>query len=189
MKQDTVDRRIKYTKFQLREAMIRLLEKYPFSKISVSMLCEEADINRKTFYAHYESVSQLLEQITGEAMMNLQQCILRHSEPYKEVNLEQTLLKILTYVADNARLFRVLLGKNCGWDFKGVLIGLLNTELSGVLTPELRENRVMFDYVTEFSVSGSISVILRWLETGMKESPTEMAGDLTRMLLKNVAMG
>ena len=189
MKPEKMDRRVKYTKHQLQEALIALLETYSINKISVSMLCEKADVNRSTFYAHYENAFQLLEQMERQAMADLQGYILSHSEPYKEANLEQTMLQIMNYVEKNARLFRALLGKNGGWDFKGVLIQLLNTELTGILTPQLRENRVMFDYVTEFSVSGSISVILRWLETGLKEPPEDMAKMVTHMLLKNVAIG
>ena len=51
MKQEKIDRRIKYTKHALQEAMIELLETHPIAKISVSMLCEKADVNRSTFYA------------------------------------------------------------------------------------------------------------------------------------------
>ena len=189
MKQEKIDRRIKYTKHALQEAMIELLEIHPIAKISVSMLCEKADVNRSTFYAHYENAPQLLEQMEADAMANLQNYIVAQSEAYKEANLEQTMVQILTYVAQNDRLFRALLGKNGGWDFKGMMIQLLNTELKDITAPELRKNKATFDYMIEFSVSGSTSVILRWLENGLKETPKQMAKIVTRMLLKNVAMG
>lgn len=188
MRQEKMDRRIRYTKHILQETMVDLLEIYPASKISVSMLCEKADLNRSTFYAHYENVPQLLEQMEHDAMSNLQDCITSHTEIYKEANLEQIMVQILEYVSENTRLFRVLLGKNTGWDFNGVMINLLNTELTGIISPELGRNKVMFDYVIEFSVSGATSVIQHWLKKGAKESPKQMANIITHMLMKSVAM-
>ena len=47
------DRRVKYTKMVLRNALIKLLETKPISRITIKEICEEADINRTTYYAHY----------------------------------------------------------------------------------------------------------------------------------------
>ena len=187
MKQEKIDRRIKYTKHALQEALIELLEDHSIAKISVAMLCKEADVNRSTFYAHYESVPQMLEQIENDTMENLQNYISSHSAPYDEFNLEQTMFQILTYVSQNHRLFKALLGKNGNWDIKSGMITLLNTELMGIISPELLQDHALFSYVIEFSVNGSTSVIVRWIETGMNESPAHMAKTITYLLMKNVA--
>ncbi|MBR5127405.1 MAG: hypothetical protein IKU69_03150 [Roseburia sp.] len=49
------------TKSMLAETLISLLEKKPISKITVSELVNLCDINRKTFYYHFEDVYGLLE--------------------------------------------------------------------------------------------------------------------------------
>lgn len=41
------------TRALLQEAYLRLMEKYEEAEITVSMIAEEANINRATFYAHY----------------------------------------------------------------------------------------------------------------------------------------
>ena len=187
MNQEKIDRRIKYTKHALQEALIELLEHHSIAKISVAMLCKEADVNRSTFYAHYESVPQMLEQIQNDTMENLQNYISSHSAPYDEFDLEQTMLQILTYVSQNHRLFKALLGKNGNWDIKSGMIKLLNTDLMDIISPELLQDHALFSYVIEFSVNGSTSVIVRWIETGMKESPSHMAKTITYLLMKNVA--
>ena len=51
------DRRIRITKKAIKESLIELLQEYPIAKISVKMICESADINRSTFYAHYNDQS------------------------------------------------------------------------------------------------------------------------------------
>lgn len=55
------DRRVKFTKMFLKESLIDLLEEKSIFKITIKEICEKADINRATFYAHYSDQYNLLE--------------------------------------------------------------------------------------------------------------------------------
>ncbi len=57
-----VDRRIVKTRRPLHEAIRRLIIKDNTTKISVSELAHEADIDRKTFYLHYASIEELIQE-------------------------------------------------------------------------------------------------------------------------------
>lgn len=58
-----MDKRIKRTKQLLRNALSSLLETKKIEDISVTELCKLADINRSTFYLHYESVADACIEI------------------------------------------------------------------------------------------------------------------------------
>ena len=45
-------------------ALISLLKKKPFEYITVSEICETASVNRSTFYLHYETIIDLLDETT-----------------------------------------------------------------------------------------------------------------------------
>ena len=45
-------------------ALISLLKKKPFEYITVSEICETAGVNRSTFYLHYETIVDLLNETT-----------------------------------------------------------------------------------------------------------------------------
>lgn len=62
------DRRTKYTKMVIREALLSLLHNRPIEKITVSDLCARAEISRPTFYLHYADLYALLDEI-GEDMI------------------------------------------------------------------------------------------------------------------------
>ena len=66
MEDMTVDRRVKKTKRQLRQALMHLMTEKPSRSISVRELAERADINRGTFYIHYKDVSDLLQRLEDE---------------------------------------------------------------------------------------------------------------------------
>jgi|GEM_PF-3528544 len=59
-----VDRRTEYTQSLIRDTLFDLMESTPIDKITVRRLCEEAGINRSTFYSHYKDVWDVVEQIT-----------------------------------------------------------------------------------------------------------------------------
>ena len=49
------------TKKMLANTLISLMKKKPLSKISISEIVKECQINRKTFYYHFEDIYDLLE--------------------------------------------------------------------------------------------------------------------------------
>ena len=60
------NQRTRLSKILLKNALMDLLgEKGSVAKISVRELCERADLNRSTFYAHYSEPKELLEQISA----------------------------------------------------------------------------------------------------------------------------
>jgi AcrR family transcriptional regulator len=70
MQKDTttkkIDRRTQYTQSVIKEAFIQLLQKMPVEKISVTEICKIAEINRGTFYIHYQDPYDVLKQIESE---------------------------------------------------------------------------------------------------------------------------
>ena len=60
----TSDRRVKYTISALEDALLDLMAEKPLERVSVKELCEKADINRSTFYAHYGSPQELFDSVT-----------------------------------------------------------------------------------------------------------------------------
>ena len=67
-KELTESRRTRYTRRAMQDALIELLRDQPLGSITVKALCERADVNRSTFYAHYASIEELLHDIEDETM-------------------------------------------------------------------------------------------------------------------------
>ncbi len=67
----TEDRRTKYTRKAIRDALMELLNTKPYSKISVTEICRLAEINRGTFYIHYYDVDDVLDDILSLAFSDV----------------------------------------------------------------------------------------------------------------------
>ena len=63
-----MDLRIKKTKRAIRSAFYELIKEKPLEKITVREIAERAEINKTTFYAHYETVYDLVDQLEQEAV-------------------------------------------------------------------------------------------------------------------------
>ena len=57
------DKRVLRTKKALHEALLRLIQEKPVSRVTTTELCREADINRNTFYAHYSTPEDVLREV------------------------------------------------------------------------------------------------------------------------------
>lgn len=68
METGKIDRRRRYTLSVIREAFFDLLAEVGFAKMTVADICRRADINRGTFYLHYEDKFALLDALIDEAL-------------------------------------------------------------------------------------------------------------------------
>ena len=62
------------TKARIQRCFLELLEEKPLSEITVTELAQRTHINRVTFYSHYDSLQQLLQEIQHEAAA----CFIKH---------------------------------------------------------------------------------------------------------------
>lgn len=69
MKQRTPDRRTTYTKDLIKKTFLFLMQKNKFTKISVTLLCKTAEINRGTFYLHYCDLYHVLEELISDMLV------------------------------------------------------------------------------------------------------------------------
>ena len=113
MKELENDRRTRLTKALIRQAFTSLLEEKPIQRIAVTELCQRAGINRSTFYAHYDDIYDLLQQIEEDMLRDFQQAL----APLLEADLEmlsplQITTGIYRCLKDNADLCTVTLGEH-----------------------------------------------------------------------------
>ncbi len=68
MGEKRTDRRAAYTRMVIRDAFFEIMRERGFAKMSVADICKRAEINRGTFYLHYEDKFALLDALIDEAL-------------------------------------------------------------------------------------------------------------------------
>ncbi|MDL2236913.1 TetR/AcrR family transcriptional regulator [Christensenellaceae bacterium OttesenSCG-928-K19] len=174
-----LDRRVKYTIMMLKDALVELMQKEHISKISVKALCERADVNRSTFYAHFEDQYDLLHSIEQEAMDNITHYLSRQDYTDNIPVSFQVLNRILVYVKENAGLFRALLSDNGGSNIQKDILKV--PEIFDFQIYNSQGERTK-EYLAVFAITGCVSILQKWLEDGTPES-TETISDLVLQVL------
>lgn len=172
----SVDRRVRKTRRQLRECLITLLKEKKVQDITVRELTEMADLNRGTFYLHYKDVFDLLEKTESELLVEFNQLVLKHGAVDLKQRPAVIFYEIYSLVYDNADLIEILLGENGDLNFVNRLKLLIRDKCLGDWMEVFRSgNPAAFDAFFSFIVSGCVGLVQYWLQTGLKETPQQMA--------------
>lgn len=178
-----VDRRVKYTKMVLKESFINLLEKKVIAQITVKEICEDADINRATFYSHYTDVYDLLKQIENELLENVNIYLIQLYQ--RGPTVDETILteKIFGYIKENAKLCKLLLSERGDLSFQKKIMILVYDKIINELTDNNKITREDAEYVYSFAITGCVGIVQKWLDDDMKKSPRFMAEMVLKLTL------
>jgi AcrR family transcriptional regulator len=180
------DRRVKYTKMVLRESLIELLREKPIARITVKELCEKADINRATFYAHYTDQFDLFKQIEAEFIADVNSYLDTFTLEQGETGLLQLIIKIFEYVEENKELCRILLGRNGDMDFQTHIMQIVSERVFFEWKKRRKVDESVTEYIYTYVATGSIGIIRKWLFAEAQETPEKMAALVARLANKGI---
>ncbi|WP_349774385.1 TetR-like C-terminal domain-containing protein [Oceanobacillus luteolus] len=157
MTSEKLDRRKKYTRMVLKDSLLKLLKQKTFSSITVKEICELADINRSTFYAHYQDPFQLLETIEDEIIADMRKYLHTYNLQEKEDALRMT-EKLIQYFSAKHEELQILLNKSGELSFERKVRHVAEQFMMNKMTSE-EKNTHLPEYVSKFIISGSIEVL------------------------------
>ena len=181
MKKKPEDRRVRYTKMVLKDSFIKLLEKKDISRITIKELCEDADINRATFYAHYSDQYDLMERIQDELLDNIADYLAAYTKNELPSVPVDTVEHIFEYIKENARLCKLLLSERGDLNFQKRVLMLAYEKNINDLIKNGVTSREDAEYIYAFTLTGCVGVIQKWLNDNMLKSPRYMAETITEL--------
>lgn len=101
-----MDSRIIKTRREIRNTFLDLLNEYPYEKISIKLLCEQAFIARPTLYAHYQSIQNVLIDCVDNKLEKA------NVSDYFAVFSEDSFIKYFSLIRMNKKLVEVLFQNN-----------------------------------------------------------------------------
>ena len=179
------DRRITRSKKALRGALISLIEEKGFESLTVGDLCARADLNRGTFYNHYQDKDELLASFENEVMAGLdswQKKMERVSiADMAAYRLKKTsplfLVELFDYLRSEGDFLHAVLGPRGDVRFASRMRdSICNHLINSILHEKYRRDPSPFvGYYLAYNTYAYLGVMARWIETGMQESSEEMA--------------
>ena len=183
------DHRTRVTKMLIRRAFTDRLRVKPVQSISIKELCEKAGVNRGTFYAHYQSVHDLLMQMEDEMLSEINEVLASLlPEDGGDVSSLRISTELFQCLKDNADLCTVTLG-----DFgdKSFAMRMLNMGWEKCFDAYSRYFRdaspKQIAYFYAFVSEGCIGLLRRWLREGMTTSAEDIAALAEKLMLQGAS--
>jgi len=187
-----LDRRVRKTKQQIRRAFVELVEEIGLNSITVSNLAEQADINRGTFYLHYENIEDLVDNLQVDIVESLRD-ITNPLDPYSIIHnrneLTPLLVRVTKAVANHSDVIKALVSAQGAPSFRVTweqIISNLVLEKFYEVDKSERSDALSENYLAILISSIYIGVILEWMETGMKEPAEKIASFISEYGIKPV---
>lgn len=167
-------RRVKMTKILLKESLIELMKEKPIHSISIKDICSGADINRSTFYRHYETQYDLYDDI----IQDLSDDIGAIFEKIKEdgYSTGEFLTKILEYIEGKREIFLVVLS-----DKGNIRVGEAYTRIIEKFIDQENVSELA-SYVINFIAAGMTSFLWTWLSKEERRSAADVAMLMTTLI-------
>lgn len=174
MKVKNLNRSSEKTKNLIRSTFAELIKEHKeLNKVTVSELVKKADINRGTFYNHYDSIYDVAEELEAEVIKIL-------FEDTKNLTSLQDVFdyldNIIKYLKEHEDIYRLLLSSNAPLIFLQKLNYLISDKLYNSLnnnTNFKKLDSLKFDIV--FFTDGIINQVLRYFNNTSTYSLDEIA--------------
>lgn len=175
MKEEKVDRRIIRTKSMMREALMDLMDEMPFGEITAKDITDRADLNRATFYLHYNNVFELLDELENEIAAGFSQ-MLEQIEINQGKEWEYPVVgQICSFIAENQRLCRCLLLNPRSDRFARKLTEIMKRKGMQVKAKMgLEVDPIKEKYIHQFIACGAMGMVKQWLLEEMPITKDEM---------------
>lgn len=172
----TSDRRVKYTISALEDALLELMADKPIERISVKELCEKADVNRSTFYAHYGSPQELFNSVIEAVVSEFS------SIKDRNMTIDEVIRESITLLKARGKLFMALNNTRDG--ILGFMARALyvweDTFIESMAASGVNDDTAKAMY--SFIAAGSASVIGVQTVGGVKVSIEDTISEIRKMI-------
>lgn len=171
------------TAVKMDKALLALLEKKDFEYITIKEICKEAQVNRSTFYLHYENTVDLLQETMDynvqhfltyfDDQKNIMQNINNASLDDLMLIRKEYLEAYLKYVQENKRLFKITMEKNEILNSHEAYEKMFQHVFSPIMERygiDEKERK----YISVFYIRGIVAIVEEWLRNDCQDSIEEV---------------
>ncbi|OQR57168.1 TetR/AcrR family transcriptional regulator [Bacillus sp. CDB3] len=188
-----IDLRVIKTQRAIKNTFIQLIEEVGFEKVNVRKLIERAEVNRSTFYLHYQDKYDLLNKIEEELLEGLKQIIMDttltktvEQNSTSDSRLEK-MNKVAYYLFDNKKIIRLLTSDKGDPIFLSKIGGIFESiwiDKKVVIIPNIPKR-----YAFAVLAGMLTNLIGEWIRSDFEETPeqfSQIAVYMTKELPKSL---
>lgn len=176
------NRSVRNTKRRLYESLMKLVGGKPLSQVTVKELTDDADVNRSTFYFHYQDVNSMVLEMENRFLDDFSVALTALEQ--KSHDFITILVKCLE---NHMELSQLLLGKNGDIAFVEKMKAMVAQKCSKIwkdAVPELSDMEATA--MDSFLIGGVMSTLQSWVLSENRVSAEEISGVLNRLVFDGI---
>ena len=168
---NNISQRVILTKRLICEALIEMLRTRKINKISIRELCRIAGINRTTFYNHYGSQYDVLNEIAEAYLQSTSFSVMNDIAEGKSIY--ECLVRALQYMKDHLELAKLVLDKDNYDLITHIKISL--PQFDQMVIQKLPEDLGLDEKmaIASYVQYGTVRLLKEWLASDCLKSPEE----------------
>ena len=176
------NRSVRNTKKRLYESLMKLVGKKPLNQVTVKEITEDADVNRSTFYFHYQDVSSMVVEMEDKFLQDFSVALTALEQKSHDF------IAILVRCLENHRdLCKLLLGSNGDMAFVEKMKAIVAEKCSKIwkdAVPELTD--VEASAMDTFLIGGVMSTLQTWILSERRVPAKEITDILNRLIFDGI---
>lgn len=152
------------------KSLIELMDKKPYSKITLKEICDNADLTRQTLYRNFSTKESILEYYVD----GLYNDFIKIISGKDKIVLYDLLITYFEYWYENRGFLKKLIDNNV----YAILLDLHLKYLNSMATNEKLKNLTFVSsnsYFNHYAAGGLWFSLKKWIEDGVEKTPDEMA--------------
>ena len=154
---------------KIETAFLTLILNHKYEDISISQVCKQAEVNRSTFYCHYDDINDLIIKIESKFAKGTASIF-----NYGERQTHQAFVEMFDFIKENKYFYKAFL------NIPYVTLAERNTKIDVLknITENVnidKTNKMGIFYRASFFGAGIKEMCRIWLERDCQETPEQMA--------------
>lgn len=172
-----------YTKNLIKKEFMILLDDKTLDNITVTELAKKCNIERKTFYYHYENLEQLIKEIF-ESELDIV------IEEFNEnLSWEDSFILAAKFILDNEKAIRHMYHSDYKSDVEKYVFnmsGEVMTKYVSHLAKNTNAQEIDVNLISYFYQCALSSALIQWVATNMKTDPVVITNRLGKLMDGNI---
>ena len=162
-----------------------LMDEKDFKSITITEIVQSANLNRGTFYKHYQTQEELLNELIDDVLIDL---IHSYREPYIKIKefkvgkLSSSSIKIFDHVKRYSRFYTIIVNSNALPGFQNRICQVLKELVQKDLLASLPNLDIDPSLLSSYNAYALFGLIIEWVNGGFKFTPQQMVDQLIHIL-------
>lgn len=174
-----------YTKDLIRSEFIKLLNKKSLHNVTVTELAKQCKIERKTFYYHYENLTELIKEIFDE---ELDQVIEEYNET---LSWEEGFILVAKFILDNKKAIKHMYESDYKIELEKYVFSISGEIMNKYVSRQAEMTRAQemdVKLIAYFYQCALSSALIQWVATDMKTDPKVVTRRMGELMDGNILL-